>query len=408
MKAARHPEGHPGLVLVGSLPPPVDGQSVAFEMLVEGLRRAGIPHEVVDMGRPGSRFARARWARAWDHLAVLPRYLALLRAQPEALVYLTVAQSAPGFLRDVVYGAAAHRGGHRLVLHVHGGNYGGFYASQAPWTQRAIRRFLSWADRIVVLGEGLRSMFDFDPDLRDRIAVVPNGLPVEPSAPVEAKRLPPPGEPFRLLFLSNLVESKGFLELVEAVRILVRERKRDVVCDFCGEFRANPADDVRVRSADHAEALFRAAVERAGIGDRVRYRGVVQGEEKERLLSAAHAFVLPTRYVHEGQPISVIEAMAYGCVVIATRFRGIPELVRDGESGWLLEDAAPEGIATAVESCLADPERFERMSRAALERFQSRYTRSAHLRGMITLFEEVARGSASPPAIAVPRRDAVE
>jgi glycosyltransferase involved in cell wall biosynthesis len=182
-----------------------------------------------------------------------------------------------------------------------------------------------------------------------------------------------------LLFLSNLVESKGFLDVLAAVRLL-RDRLGPgrVRCNFHGYFYRND-DDVHVRSAGHAQQLFEEYVAQHGLQECVTYHGVAAGEAKRTALRDAHFFLLPTRYNNEGQPVSIIEAMAYGNVVISTDYRAIPDIVEHGETGFLLDFGAPEQIADAVERCVLEPHRYAAMSVAALARFRAGFTREAHL-----------------------------
>lgn len=86
------------------------------------------------------------------------------------------------------------------------------------------------------------------------------------------------------------------------------------------------------------------------------------------LLARATVFVLPSRW--EGQPVALLEAMAAGCPVVATRVGGIPELVRHEQDGLLVEPERPQELAAAIASLLRDPERAARLARNARERFQ--------------------------------------
>jgi glycosyltransferase involved in cell wall biosynthesis len=367
------------LILVGALPPPIDGQSLTFELVAHGLPRSGREVYIVDFARPGE-FARSRAARAFDYAFVIARFVRALAQHPGAGVYLTVAQSRAGFLRDLAFVVLARLAGRRVAIHVHGGNYGGFYRAQPRHVQRLIRRTLSSTSKIIVLAERLRGMFDFAPELAARIVAVPNGFPGE--APNHSPKQPPaPGEPWRVLFLSNLIESKGYLEAIEAVAQLAQEGA-PIELALCGEFRANPSDDMRVTSAAQARELTLALIRARGLEGRVQLRGTVQGEAKRRALAEAQVFVLPTRYDAEGQPLSVIEAMAHGCAVVATAYRGIPDLVEDGVTGCLLPSHEPAAIAAALRRIIGAPQAFAAMSAAARARYAARFTPDAHLEAM--------------------------
>ncbi|HEX9938070.1 MAG TPA: glycosyltransferase family 4 protein [Longimicrobium sp.] len=389
------------LVLVGPLPPPYYGQSVSFRMLVDEVARRGVPHRVVDLAH-GEETARAvgqaSFRRAAEYARILTRFA---RQVPfgRKTVYITIAQSRQGFVRDcaMIWMAALAR--QRIVVHLKGGNYDNFYAAQPAPLRWLIRATLRRVHRVLVLGERLRGVFAFEPRLAERIRVVPNGLPDDRRGDAGPKRLPPPGEPVRLLFLSNLVESKGWIDVLEAVRLL-RDRLGEgaVRCDFYGMFMASP-DDVRVTSVEDAEQRFHAFVAEHGLGETARWHGVVSGEAKREALARSHFFLLPTRYNNEGQPVSIIEAIAYGNVVVATDYRAIPDLVDDGVTGALVPYGDAGAIAGFIEGVVRDPARYAAMSRAAVELYERRFTRRAHLATLLPhLGGAAAVGGGDAPA----------
>ena len=165
-------------ILVGTLPPPLTGQSIAFRMVpVRVFRERKLPHRVIDLSggehiRPEGGFSLQRLSQL-----VKPFCMALALLRGNRNLYLSCTQNWWGFLRDGVFILLASIGRQRIVIHVQGGNYDGFYESLGHFRQRTVRAALKPVDRIVVLGESLRGMFDFDPGLDGKIEVVYNGLP---------------------------------------------------------------------------------------------------------------------------------------------------------------------------------------------------------------------------------------
>jgi glycosyltransferase involved in cell wall biosynthesis len=387
------------IVCIGSLPPPPNGQSAAFEMLVQRLKQEKTRLAVIDLVQTrNERGELDRIRRLLDYAKLLPRYLAaLLRVWPRT-VYLTIAQSRLGFYRDAVFIWIARLFRFRVVSHLHGGNYDGFFRSQPRWLQRLIRSTLRQLDAVIVLGESLKPMFDFEPSLLARLHVVPNGLSRELDVGAAPKRIPDdPREPVRILYLSNLIESKGYFDVLEAVRILVQEHHLPVRCDFCGDFLANPSDDRIVRDAVHARALFDELVARHGLSDHVFFNGVVSGGPKVDFLRKAHFFVLPTHYDNEGQPISIIEAMAFGCPVVTTDYRAIPDLVEPESTGFLVPPDRPDQIAECIAQASKDGARYRSMSAASIQRYKDGFSPDAHLNRMIEVL--------FPPQGPAPRKD---
>ena len=164
------PARGPRLLLVGPVPPPHSGHSVAFGALAEASAELSLEYRLVDINdRTNNALGRAA------HLtAALLGYLWRLLSS-RWTVYLTIAQSRRGFARDLAFIWPAWILRNRLVLHLHGGNFDGFYAGEPRIVQWLIRATLRRSHAILVLGDGLAGMFDFDPALAGRVHVVANG-----------------------------------------------------------------------------------------------------------------------------------------------------------------------------------------------------------------------------------------
>ena len=302
-------------------------------------------------------------------------------------VYILISQSQVGFMRDMLMVWSAWLCGCRIVVHLHGGNYDGFYRRQPKLWRFLIRHTLRRVDRIIVLSERLRDMYGFDPALRDQVVVVTN-------SPPEALEGKPrywdehTDRPVRLLYLSNMIQSKGYHDALEAVAMLQRTTTIQLEAIFAGQFFSDPCNDKRPMSLDEAKENFLDRIKADGLSDIVRYVGPVDGEEKWHLLETSDFFLLPT-YYQEGVPISIIEAMAHGCIVITTNFRSSPDLVADGETGILVGRGQPEQIADAIRRIATDACMYMTMSRAAVERYEQNFTIDRHLDAMVSVLETI-------------------
>jgi len=347
------------LLAVGPLPPPINGLSTAFELVVTGLSARGWGIRVVDIAdrSPPRKGSSLSLPRARAVLRALSRSLVeLTRAR---LVYLTISQSRFGFAKDVVVLQAAAFLGVPTVVHMHGGNFGGFFRSLTWLERRAAHRILDGIARIIVLTEGLKDDFSMLSNHRQRAVAISNACSYAPGKP---KRLRP--DELGVLFLSNLIVAKGYRETILAVSSLAaRNPHVRVRLDIAGGFSAG-ADfvDERAQKQDLCE-LF------AGLPPNVvsTYHGVVDGEVKARLLRDADIFVLPTSYVNEGQPISLLEALAFGLPVIATDWRGISESVPDVMRQLFVPPADPERIAERLAWLSTHPDLYASLSNAAVE-----------------------------------------
>ncbi len=167
----------------------------------------------------------------------------------------------------------------------------------------------------------------------------------------------------RVLFLAVCMREKGLFDAVEAV---VRANGRGgggrYELTVAGKFYRAEEQEEFERRVGSAECRF-------GDGSAmVRYAGFVDGATKARLLRESDVLLFPSYYPMEGQPVSVIEAMACGMAVVVARWRSVPELLPDGYPG-VADPRSPDQLAEALE-------RVARLEAAELlrERFLARYT----------------------------------
>jgi glycosyltransferase involved in cell wall biosynthesis len=157
----------------------------------------------------------------------------------------------------------------------------------------------------------------------------------------------------RLLSVAAHRPYKGLTHLIEAVRLL-RHEGRNVACDVIGDGVLRPQLEAQIRDA--------------ALGEHFRLLGTRSEDEVAEALRSCDVFVLPSVVAEDGQmegiPVALMEPLAAGVPVVATRISGIPELVRDGETGTLVPPGDPVAIASAVARVLDDPEAARCMSEA--------------------------------------------
>ena len=367
------------MLMIGARPPPPTGQSIAFEVLLDAFARYG-KAEVIDLAERYGRRDRAFSSRRAISVLGLGLQLARWLTQVQA-VYMQIAQSRWGLLRDCLYILIAKAARRPVVTHLHGGGYGDFYRSEPRLIRRIIRHALTHVDRMIVLSDALRENFSFmGKDFEARLRSVANPCPI----PTGHSRSAPRGA-LKLLYLSNLVVEKGYLDCVDAM-VHVRRLLPDVSVKLT-------LAGAPVLSADHYTdiadlvASLRKHIRYLGLEENVEVAGVVIGDEKLRLLDEAHIMLLPTFYRNEGQPIALIEALASGVPFVATAWRGIRDL-QDEDVGLIVPAKSPVSIAEAVALLVRSPERYQRMSQNAIA-LSARYGQERHIDQMIGIFREV-------------------
>lgn len=372
------------ILFIGILPPPINGQTIAFQVLVDELHV-----EVLTLS--GKR--NAIFSKLFIYVGLLFRLISKLVLR-KYVVYHAVSQSKGGFMRDFPIVFLSKILGSKIIIHIHGGNYDGFYQAQKPFIQKQIRQMLMQTDSIIVLSENMKKMFDFDCKLFQKLKVVKNGLPwnIE-SNDLKVKELPANNNsPIKIIFLSNLIESKGYIDVLEATALLVNEYGYNVETDFCGEF-IQYHDAQRFATLSEAKQYFYEFVTKNNLENLVNYHGIVEAEKKKELLKEAHFFVLPTNYINEGQPISIIEAMAYSCVVLTTDYRGISEMINNYSSGVYVKFNNSSTIAFEIHKLIQNPSEFQRISNNAYQNYLENFTKEIHLK---SLFNKIDSHTSEP------------
>jgi glycosyltransferase involved in cell wall biosynthesis len=364
------------VLAIGPVPPPINGMSKAFDMLVQNLPSYGWNVRTVDSAdRTPPRIASAfSFARASTMARVLGR--ACLALPKVDVVYVAIAQSRWGFAKDVIVLNASSALGRPVVAHMHGGNFAGFYRSVTRLEQRIVRSTLDRLSRIVVLTDGLKQDFWMTRHWPQRTVAVSNTCDV----PLGQPRRLQPGV-LRVLYLSNLVVSKGYRDVVLAVSQLAAQRPElRIRLELAGALI--PLDDFADASAQRND--LEKMLEQLPASVTATCHGVVDGMRKEQLLQDSDVLVLPTWYRNEGQPIAVLEALTSGLPVIATNWRGIQESLPTEMLTLLVPPKDPTAISGRLAYLADHPDTYARLSLAAVERAEL-FRQDRHLAALDTV-----------------------
>jgi alpha-maltose-1-phosphate synthase len=226
----------------------------------------------------------------------------------------------------------------------------------STWAERlAVER----AERVIAVSAQMRadilSHFQVAPE---RVVVIHNGVDADAFRRTEAREVlarHQVREPY-VLFVGRISEQKGIFQLLEAARALPDE----VSLVLCAS------------SPDTPELAARLQAAVAG-RPRVQWiNAMLPVSEVVQLYSHAAVFACPSIY----EPFGLInlEAMACGTPVVASRVGGIPEVVVDGETGWLVPPGDPAALAEALRVSLADPTRARRMGEAGRRRVEAHFS----------------------------------
>ena len=130
------------------------------------------------------------------------------------------------------------------------------------------------------------------------------------------------------------------------------------------------------------------AAELRGRFPKAEFAGHLTGADLERVLSRASVVVVPSEW-HENSPLSILEAMAHGKPVVASRIGGIPELVRDGETGLLVEPKEIAQFAHSIRTLMNDPALRAQLGRNARRVVETEHALSQHGAALLSLYDSL-------------------
>ncbi len=272
------------------------------------------------------------------------------------------------FWRDIVHMILARWLRCRVIWHLHDGTFLKFLSQGNPFKRAVIRWALARGSVTIVLSEGSRNQLrPHAPRVDWR--VVSNGVHI-PSA--ESK---PKNDSLHFLFIGNLTRRKGAYDLIQAAERMAQRGHALVLRLAGGEVEPGQRAEIEKRIAE------------SPCSEQITLLGIVTGVEKEEALATSDCMVLPS--YAEGLPMVLLEGMAYGLPVIATRIGSIPEAVSEGVEGFLIEPGDVNGLADFMMRLATDKELRIRMGRAARQRVEKEFSLDCMADKILALYNEV-------------------
>lgn len=291
------------------------------------------------------------------------RFVWLLMILPAPLIHIHLSSRA-SFWRKCLFCLLAMAFRRPYLLHMHGSEFMQFHDQEAgTWTRRLIRFCFRNAVAMLALSTEWRdNLLRICPAAK--VEVLPNAVAV-PELDVSQLE---PADPVRLLFLGRLGRRKGAYELIEAfARIAPRYPRTQLVCAGDGEI-----------------AEISAAAAAHGLTDRVHCPGWLDVRAARTELESARVFVLPS--YAEGVPMALLEAMASGLAVVTTPVGGIPEVVRDGDNGLLVQPGNVDELVAALGRVLGDVALRQSLGARARATIVARYSLNAAVDRLAALY----------------------
>lgn len=352
------------VLVVGQTPPPFGGQALIIERFLRaGYTDVELIHVRMGFSSHMNELGRVRLGKIFHLFAVIANIFYRRFADGVRVLYYppSGADRVP-VIRDIVILLSTRWLFDKTVFHFHAGGVSELYDRLPRWQQWFFRKAYFHADAAIRISE-------LNPEDGRQLAakheyVIPYGIddpcPGTDSTPAEA--IASPDEPLRILFVGILRESKGVTDLVEA----------------CGQLAARGVPfQLEMMGQWKSEEYARETHERVRqlkLEDRVKFLGVLTGPEKFAAFRRANVFCFPSFFNCETFGIVLLEAMACGLPTVSTRWRGIPSIVEEGQTGFLVDIRDVDALADRLTVLADDPELCQRLGRAGRAKFEREYT----------------------------------
>lgn len=179
----------------------------------------------------------------------------------------------------------------------------------------------------------------------------------------------------RLVFISNMMKSKGWPKTLMAANIL-QQQNIDFILNFAGSWPSK-----------NEEEEFFNLVEEYKLQGKINYLGHINKQQKKEVFSDTDVMIFPTEYPYEALPRVIIEAYEYGIPVVSTKNGSIPSMIIHEQTGYLLNENTPMEMADYLKK-FSDKNRLKKMGRSARHRFLSKYEISVFSKNFQQIIDE--------------------
>jgi glycosyltransferase involved in cell wall biosynthesis len=322
------------LLFIAPLPPPTDGQSKASAEALKAFSELGWEIDILNIRRRHfKRTISTEIGRIFEVFLFL--YKAFKYSRKADSIYFSLSESHLGNIKDLLIYILLWDKIKNVTLHMLGGTGMDKLLNKNKFTSLLNGFFMKKMNAVIVEGERGRSIFK-KYFAEDKIKIINNFADdylhsTNEEVMVKFKNI----EVLNILYLSNLLQGKGYMELFNGYVKLPLSIRQQMTITFVGGFQDFNSEQ---------EFLNLIANETD-----IKYLGkYIDGAEKKELYLKSHIFCLPTYYPYEGQPISILEAYATGCAVITTAHAGIPDVFNDNVNGIIVNRMDSDDITRAL------------------------------------------------------------
>lgn len=361
------------ILFIVQLPPPVHGASVMNYYLVNSEKlKSNFNIDIINLQfvRMIEEITRFSLKKIYKSIYYSFEIIKKISIQKPDLVYFTLSLSGYALYRDAFYVFLIKLMRKKIVFHLHGKGIKSEMKKNV--LKKYLYRLVFKNAYVICLSQTLRK--DIEDVNKSLPFVVPNGI--QSRKPIAQKESSDEGHIPQILYLSNYMRDKGIIVLIDALKIL-----KDQGYTFNGRLVGAPID--------LKTEFLQKLINDNDLSGCIQITGPLYDKEKTDELNNADLFVFPTRYPNEAFPLVILEAMQFGLPVISTHEGGIPEMVIDNKTGFLVESQNPQMLAEKIAILLRDKNLRIEMGRQGLQRFIANYTLDRFESDMVNTFNAI-------------------
>ena len=328
--------------------------------VVNNYYDAGL-NRMINLYYIGTMVEGTKLTKLWQAVKAYLRFL--IELPKYDIVHVNMASDS-SYYRKSVFIRTAKACRKKVVIHQHGGNFPEFYEKElSDRGRKNVNKVLSMGDAFLVLGTAWKDFFGTIIE-RDRITVLPDAICIPEH---EEKQY----GSHKILFLGRLCKEKGIGELL-AVMPRLQAQYPDVHLYLGGIW-----EDQELK----AQSLQ--------LGECVTDLGWISGAEKQRYLKECDIFVMPSYF--EGQSVSILEAMANACGIVASKTGGIPDMIIQGDTGLFAMPKDTKTLEEGLLKLLADPELCRTLGENARRKAEAEFSIDNNMKQLLAIYESISR-----------------
>ncbi len=272
----------------------------------------------------------------------------------------------PSPLRKYFYYRLVRLFNTKVVLHFHGSGFIDQYQKFPHFLKKRCTYLFTEVDLLICLSVYWeKQILNIFPTAKTKVVRNAIAIPDQCTPRINSKR------PLRLAFLGRIIERKGLFDLIEVIAGM-KSQGIDVYLEIGGD------GDV-----DNLNRMIQGL----GLSNQVKYLGWIGTKDKERLFGRVDAYVLPS--YAEGMPMSVLEAMAYGLPVVSTKVGGVPDLVCDEKTGFLIVPGDKVSLSKSIKRLVMEPDLIRRFGEKGREKAIECHQLESMMKRLMQLYQDL-------------------